>query len=1369
MTSQSNPAPKDAFLQPLQDFAAAVAAKSNALTTGEPEDQLRAPFEALMSAVGQAVGPEVVCTGETLLSGRLGKPDYAVHASGALAGCVELKAPGKGANPNAYKGHDRRQWKRFQAIPNLIYTDGSEWALYRSGAREGAIVRLSGDVAAEGKKAVEPDDARRVLALLTDFLSWSPIIPTDRKGKLDLKGFAAMLAPLCGMVRDNVTDALKDATSPLVRLAKDWRQLLFPDADDEQFADAYAQTVTFALLLARSEGAAPLSLAEAEKALSGEHSLLSRALQVLTDPKARAEISASVDLLIRVIGEVAHDALKAETGKRDPWLFFYEDFLAAYDPKLRKDAGAYYTPVEVVRAQVRLIDELLTNRLGKPLGFAEPGVVTLDPAAGTGTYLLGVIDHALNKVEAQQGAGAVPGKATELARNIYGFEIMVGPFAVTELRVSRALQDRGATLPADGTHVYLTDTLESPHAVPPQVPMFLEPIAEQQKKALKVKGKVPVIVCLGNPPYDRHEAADATNKARTGHWVRWGDDGKGAAAILKDFLTPAIDAGHGGHVKNLYNLYIYFWRWALWKVFESKTAAGPGVVSFISASSYLDGDAFVGVREHMRRVCDEVWILDLGGEGRGTRQSENVFDIQTPVAIAVAVRGGTGFRPVGNHGQDAHATNAHGQDARATDDAPLQIRRGAYLPHWTKQGAVYSVAFRLADSLPRALLEAWVGEREDIIATARQMGRPLSEQEERRLQDLFSEKVEKHLDAGHGACWMARDDIARIVADVLRQFDEERYRLFAWCVMPNHVHVVLQPLAGHELPQILHSWKSFTANAANKALERKGSFWQPEYYDHLIRNEEDLWRSIQYVLQNPAGARLQGWKWVERGTGFQPVGNHGQDAHATSRPARVHYTRIEGTREEKLKALDAARDFAALTWEDCPDDWHAPFRPAGSGFYFDWPLLTDVLPWQQSGVKAGRTWSIAPTTDVLERRWRALCNAEKDRRPDLFKDSPTGRKTTDAPSQLPPRSEKLKPVAQLPKDAPAPNTARYAYRSFDRQHVFADARMLDRAGPALWAAHGERQVYVTTLLNHPLGSGPALTAAPNIPDLHHFRGSYGAKEVVPLYRDAEGAEPNILPGLLGLLAEGWHGHPAHESRAGSPCHNSPRHKSPRHIAPEDFLAYVYGVLAQPAFTERFREELGTRELRVPITKDAELFERVRAAGARLLWLHTYGERYVPEGRKRGQVPQGAARCTVPVPGDAEHYPEDCDYNEETKTLHVGKGRFAPVEREVYEFEVSGLKVVQSWLGYRMKEPKGRRSSPLDDINVEEWPAQFTTELLELLWVLEATVEGYPEQEELLDEILAGPLFTADELPDVPDKARKPPKRASGQQPLRKQP
>ena len=993
-----------------------------------------------------------------------------------------------------FQGRNREQFKRFSAIPNLLYSDGNEWALYRDGELVGQVVRLTGDVAADGKRAVGPQDAHALESLLRDFLMWQPFIPTDSKGRIDLRRFAALLAPLCRMLRDDVTDALKRPDSPLVQLAQDWRQLLFPDAPDERFADAYAQTVLFALLLGRSEGADPLTLGSAENALAAQHNLLARALQVLTDPNAQADIAASLDLLLRVVAVVPPATL---TSPDDPWLYFYEDFLAVYDSRLRKDAGAYYTPVEVVRAQVRLIDNLLVERLGKPLGFADAGVVTLDPAAGTGTYLLGVIEHALGRVEAEQGAGAVAGQATTLAENLYGFELMVGPYAVSELRVSRALRDRGGQLPAEGTQVFLTDTLESPNAKPLQPAFFLQPIAEQHARALAVKSSVPVIVCLGNPPYDRHEAATGLNMARTGGWVRWGD-GENDRAILRDFLDPAVRAGHGGHLKNLYNLYVYFWRWALWKVFEQGSVGGPGVVSFISASSYLDGDAFCGMREQMRRQCDEIWILDLGGEGRGTRRDDNVFAIQTPVAIAVAFR----------------------------------------------------------------------------------------------------------------------------------------------------------------------------------AREAK-----------------------------------------------------------TNTPARVHYARVEGTRNEKLAALDGITAFSTVEWQECPDKWLAPFRPPGEGDYFAHPLLTDLMPWQQSGVKAGRTWVVASEMETLSKRWRVLLQAEGEGRKSLFKDSPTGRKAHDATTQLPPSQTKLTPILGLEKEDHAPDFVRYAYRSFDRQFLFGDARLLDRPGPALWNAHSDKQVYLTSLFSQALGSGPALTSSAFIPDLDHFRGSYGAKAAIPLYRTADASRGNVLPGLLDVLGAAYQ------------CA----------VTPEDFQAYVYGVLAQPAFTIRFTKELESRDLRVPITRNAALFEQVRAAGARLLWLHTYGERFVPEGKPRGRLPRGAARCTVAVPGDADGYPEKFAYNDETATLHVGAGEFAPVAPELFAFEVSGLKVVQSWLKYRMKKGAGKKSSPLDYIRPTRWTSQFTTELLELLWVLEATLAAYPEQARLLQEVVAGECFQADELPPVPAEMRKAPR------------
>ena len=194
-------------------------------------------------------------------------------------------------------------------------------------------------------------------------------------------------------------------------------------------------------------------------------------------------------------------------------------------------------------------------------------------------------------------------------------------------------------------------------------------------------------------------------------------------------------------------------------------------------------------------------------------------------------------------------------------DPDLEIRHGARLPHWTREGASYAVTFRLADSLPKSVLESWDFERSDLIRSAQQLGRRLTSYEERRLDALFSRKVDKYLDEGQGECRLGEDKIAALVASAFEFFDESRYRLFAWCVMPNHVHVVLQPLPGHELPQILHSWKSYTAKEINKLLGIKGALWEVEYYDHLIRNERDFKAQIEYVLANPSKAGLQNWKW----------------------------------------------------------------------------------------------------------------------------------------------------------------------------------------------------------------------------------------------------------------------------------------------------------------------------------------------------------------------------------------------------------------------------------------------------------------------------------------------------------------------------
>ena len=195
------------------------------------------------------------------------------------------------------------------------------------------------------------------------------------------------------------------------------------------------------------------------------------------------------------------------------------------------------------------------------------------------------------------------------------------------------------------------------------------------------------------------------------------------------------------------------------------------------------------------------------------------------------------------------------------------------LPHWEKEGATYFVTFRLADSLPTSVLERIESERRSIVENAKRMQRDLTPDEHQHIARASTSRIEQYLDAGQGSCYLEHPAVGQMVAEALECFDESRYRLFAWCIMPNHVHVVVRVFPTITLASVVHSWKSFTAKEANRILDRRGAFWQREYYDHLIRDEADFERCLDYVAQNPHQAGLKDWRWVKV---------CGQDAHTTA-------------------------------------------------------------------------------------------------------------------------------------------------------------------------------------------------------------------------------------------------------------------------------------------------------------------------------------------------------------------------------------------------------------------------------------------------------------------------------------------------------
>lgn len=446
----------------------------------------------------------------------------------------------------------------------------------------------------------------------------------------------------------------------------------------------------------------------------------------------------------------------------------------------------------------------------------------------------------------------------------------------------------------------------------------------------------------------------------------------------------------------------------------------------------------------------------------------------------------------------------------------------------------------------------------------------------------------------------------------------------------------------------------------------------------------------------------------------------------TGRPhvgCEVRYLAIEGTRELKVAHL------ASLEILDSPVSLVAGSSvgrltsSSGSQYGF-WPALTDLFPWWHSGAQLKRNWPVAPSPAVVKRRWAALLGVPPSSRRELLRET-RDRLTT---SKLQPLlgGQALPPVSSLRADATPEGIRPFAFRRFDRQSVIADHRVADFPRPVLWRSVSDHQIFLTTLLSSKFGSGPVLVGAGDVPDLNAFNNRSTA--VLPLYRDRQGKSPNVTRGLLDVLAVAF----------GSD------------IEPEHLLAYVYGLTATAAFAKRFSGELGEAAgpVRIPITVDPKLFDEVIALGEKLLWLHTWGECFA-DGE---ELPAANAKEITPVSGA---YPEKYGWDAGQATLTVGNGSFGPVDRAVWEFEVSGLKVLQSWLGNRMKAGKGKKSSPLDDIRPERWT--FTPELLTLLAILEQTVNLTPKAADLLDRVVAGDLIDPATLPTPTDAERKAPK------------
>ncbi len=1049
----------------------------------EPEAQLTIPLSNFFTKFAHETGiGSLGLVREAQLEGV--RPDFAATIDNRQCGWIELKAPGHTLKGPKWRGREKKQWEQLSQLDSLIVTNGEAAALYISGEQVDEC-----ELPFDDPSTWSPEPLKD---LLHKFVLAKPT-PVKRVSQL-----AERLAPLARFLRMKLEVGLENKLSSVLQAKAAWDASVHETTSDNQCASDVAQVIAYSMAIAGLSGRADLNkdgiitLQEAKDSLATSHrNVLAATLgPIVGIPELMEYIAPELGAIVRLISSLDVEAIQSSTDSRgEPWLWFYEDFLAKYDPDARDQAGVYYTPTSVVECQVRMVHDVLTRRFQQKLGFGSKSVVTLDPATGSGTYPLAVIDQAVETAHIERGPGGVQQVAKNLTKNLLAFELLPGPYSVAHLRIGQRLaQAKNQLINMDDLGVYLTDTLADPISQTKQG-LFGDAkiLADAAEAARKIKADQRITVAIGNPPYDRVTS-------ESGGWVTSGNHLQ--QPLFNDVIKPAQETGVIFSAQaSLYNLYVYFWRWAIWKAFQ-QAPEEQAVISFITASSWLDGPAFVGLRKLAVDTANDIWILDLGGDGRGARKEENVFNIQSPVAIVTLVKSG-----------------------KAT------------------------------------------------------------------------------------------------------------------------------------------------------------------------------------------------------------------------RSAKIYYRRIRGTRAQKFSEL---RNITRLSSDD---EWTLVESPSGEPFIpattdTEWPtypLLADIFPWQQPGIKFNRMWPVSPSKATLVERWKELLlDGDGEIRAKKFVTSKTGRNINTQVGNL----EK---IADLPPNADHQPIVELGWRSFDTQWSFDDPRLAKTDSPALWQSLSKNQVFLISPSTIRISRGPAATVSVGVPDLHSFRGSFGGKDVIPLYRDHSCQTPNITNGLLEKL------------------HRKLGHK----VLPEDVVSYCFALIAHDGYAAKFQEPLDKSPVRVPITADTELFSQAVNLGRELLWLQTFAQRFHSEDLPQGQIPKVDGLHWVTPVTNIPSTTKDIRYDEVNRELHIADGIVSNVSPEVWNFEVSGYRVLEKWLGARTRKGVGRASSknatPLDRIRPTDWEDDWNDDLLDLLRVLTRTLELGVQQKELLESIVSGELVSVKELPTPTDSQRKPPK------------
>ncbi len=622
------------------DFISRVQAvqKTGAATEHSYRSALETLFNALADGVTALNEPKRVACGA---------PDFIIQRGDIIVGHAEAKDLGVGLR--GMKDANKGQQDRYRAaLPNLIYTNCLDWDFYRNGALI-ASVTIADYLMGIQPKPLHHDTLEN---LLRDFIAQRPQTITSPRV------LAEMMAGKAVLIKDILGNTLRadnDLQTELTGQFKAFKEHLIHDITPEDFSDIYAETIAYGMFAARLHDTSlnTFSRQEALELLPKSNPFLRSLFGYIAGPELDDRVKWVIDDLAAVFQAANVKKLMEGfgklTGQNDPFLHFYETFLAAYNPAKKKARGVWYTPEPVVNFIVRAVGEVLQTEFGLPDGLADTSKVTvdwdtgetkngkavtikkqvhrvqiLDPATGTGTFLAEVIKQIAPKVKDMAEGMWSPYIERDLIPRLHGFELLMASYAMCHMKLDMILTELGykptGTPPRLG--VYLTNSLEEGERDVRDL-FMAQWLTREAREANTVKRQTPIMCVIGNPPY-------SGISQNNGKWI---------TQLIEDYKY--VDDVHFGERKHwLQDDYVKFIRLSEHLIEKN----GEGVLGFITNHGYLDNPTFRGMRWHLLQTFDKIYVLDLHGNANKKeaspdgRPDKNVFDIRQGVAIIVAVK-----------------------------------------------------------------------------------------------------------------------------------------------------------------------------------------------------------------------------------------------------------------------------------------------------------------------------------------------------------------------------------------------------------------------------------------------------------------------------------------------------------------------------------------------------------------------------------------------------------------------------------------------------------------------------------------------------------------------------------------------------------